>query len=156
MGEGCREGRTGATVGGAHVSGKRDRGLKPSPPLVKVRARYLERGVREMKRFTIRLGNSMPVQSPLIPDPFVPYQCKNNKILSVVCRGDRKVIDRWLKPTPFESVDDRYIVSIADFSNCDKASYMDAAIVLPIKFRNKFGGYYFFEYENNDSAIAAG
>jgi acetoacetate decarboxylase len=108
-----------------------------------------------MKRFTIRQGNNMPVQSPLIPDPFVPYQCKNNKILSVVCRGDRKVIDRWLKPTPFESVSDRYIVSIADFSNCDKASYMDAAIVLPIKFRNKFGGYYFFEYENNDSACGA-
>ncbi|MCX7354508.1 MAG: acetoacetate decarboxylase family protein [Alphaproteobacteria bacterium] len=143
-------------MGAAHGPGKQDRDLKSYPPLAKVRAFIREKEFGKMKRFTIRQGNNMPVQSPLIPDPFVPYQCKNNKILSVVCRGDRRVIDRWLKPTPFESVGDRYIVSVADFSNCDKASYMDAAIVLPIKFRNKFGGYYFFEYENNDSAIAAG
>jgi acetoacetate decarboxylase len=109
-----------------------------------------------MKSFTVKRGNNMPVQSPLIPEPFVPYQCKGNRILYVVCRGDRRVIDKYLKHTPFESVDDRYVVSIADFSKCDKASFMDAAIVLPIRFRNKLGGYYLFEYENNDSAIAAG
>lgn len=109
-----------------------------------------------MKIFTVQRGNNMPVQSPLIPDPFVPYQCKNNRILYVVCRGHRRVIDRYLKPTPFESVDDRYIVSIADFSQCDKAQFMDAAIVLPVRFRNRLGGYYLFEYENNDAAIAAG
>ncbi|MFO0995666.1 MAG: acetoacetate decarboxylase family protein [Alphaproteobacteria bacterium] len=109
-----------------------------------------------MKSFAVQHGNNMPVQSPLIPDPFVPYQCKNNRILYVVCRGNRRVIDRYLKRTPFESVDDRYIVSVADFSNCDKAQFMDAAIVLPIRFRGRLGGYYLFEYENNDAAIAAG
>src|SRR5699024_11750381 len=42
------------------------------------------------------------------------------------------------------------------FSNTDKVSYMDCAFVVPIKYEDKLGGYYFYEYENDDRAIAAG
>ena len=109
-----------------------------------------------MKRFSVQRGNNMPVQSPLIPDPFVPYHCPGNRTVFALCRGDRRVFDRYLKHTPFKSAGDLYIVQVSDFSNCDKVAFMDAAIVLPITFRGRPGGYYFFEYENDDRAIAAG
>lgn len=55
-----------------------------------------------MKRpYEIQNGNNVPVSSPLIPTPFVPYQC-------------------------------------------------------PARFRDTVGGYFLFEYEDQDYSIAAG
>ncbi|SHE32577.1 acetoacetate decarboxylase [Seinonella peptonophila] len=101
-------------------------------------------------------GNNMPVQAPLIPDPFVPYECMNNRTLFALCQGDRTIIERFLEPTPFEYVDNQFVVSISDFRNCNKVPYMDCAIVIPVKYKDQLGGYYLFEYEDHDAAIAAG
>lgn len=109
-----------------------------------------------MARGRIRLGNNIPVQCPLIPDPFVPYHCPGNRTLYAVCRGARATQARYLKPTPFEPVGDLFLVAVSDFSNCDKVAYMDAAVVLPIAYKGQPGGNYLFEYENDDRAIAAG
>ncbi|MDH3691546.1 MAG: acetoacetate decarboxylase family protein [Gammaproteobacteria bacterium] len=109
-----------------------------------------------MSQLKISYGNNMPVQAPLIPDPFVPYQCLGNRTVYAVCRGDENVIRSLLEPTPFEFVEDRFVVSIVDFSNCDKVPFMDAAIVVPVGYKDILGGNYIFEYENNDAAIAAG
>ena len=109
-----------------------------------------------MARFKVRQGSSMPVHAPLIPDPFVPYHCPRNATLFAICRGDKRIFARYLKDTPFEIASDLFVVSVSDFSNCDKIPYMDAAVVLPVTFRGRPGGHYFFEYENDDRAIAAG
>lgn len=101
-------------------------------------------------------GNNMPIQAPLIPDPFVPYHCEGNIMAYVICRGDEAKIRELLAPSRFEYIDDRYMVEISDFSNCDKVPFMDAAIVLPVRYKDIDGGCYLFEFENNDSAIAAG
>ena len=100
-----------------------------------------------MQKKTIKLGNNMPVQAPLIPDPLVPYECKDNKTLFAVCRGDEEQVRRYLEPTPFEFLSDIFVVSISDFTNSKKLSFMDCAIVLPVKYKEIYGGYYLFEYE---------
>lgn len=100
--------------------------------------------------------SNVPVHSPLFPDPFVPYQCKNYVSIYAVLEANKEEIERILDYTPFDYVDNKIVVSISDFSNTDKIPYMDCAVVVPVKYKNKFGGYYIYEYENQDSAIAAG
>lgn len=109
-----------------------------------------------MSGFVIKHGNNIPIQAPLIPDPFVPYECKGYRSVFAVCRQEESVIRKYLEPTPFDYVDNKFIVSVSDFSNCDKVPFMDCAIVIPVKYKDIYGGYYLFEYENDDSAIAAG
>lgn len=104
----------------------------------------------------IKNGNNMPVQAPLIPDPFVPYDCPDNATLSVLCRGDRALLERYLAPVPYAPLDDRFVVYASDFSNCGKCQFMDAGIIIPVIFEGRPGATYLFEYEDNDSAIAAG
>ncbi|AYC32998.1 hypothetical protein D3880_11760 [Pseudomonas cavernae] len=106
--------------------------------------------------YIVRNGNNMPLQAPLIPDPFVPYNCPGNRTLNVYCRTDRAVIDRFLQPTPFHSVGDTILVYISDFTNCAKLPFMDAGIVIPVAYEGRAGGYFLFEYEDEDAAIAAG
>lgn len=106
--------------------------------------------------YKVANGNNMPVQAPLIPDPFVPYQCPGNATLSVFCRTDKAVLEEFLAPTPFTPLSDLYVVYASDFSNCDKVPFMDAGITIPISFEGTEGVTYLFEYEDNDSAIAAG
>lgn len=101
-------------------------------------------------------ANNMPLHAPLIPDPFVPYRCPGNRSLNVVCRGDRAVLAAYLENTPFKPVGDRFLVYVSDFTNCDKVPFMDAGIVIPVEFEGGTGGYFVFEYEDNDAAIAAG
>lgn len=98
----------------------------------------------------------MPIHAPLIPTPFVPYECKNNRMLFALCKGNEEQIKNYLAPTPFEYVSNDLLLSITDFMNCDKVPFMDCAVAVPVKYQDTFGGYYLFEYENHDSAIAAG
>ncbi|WP_272011038.1 acetoacetate decarboxylase family protein [Roseovarius sp. ZX-A-9] len=98
----------------------------------------------------------MPVQAPLIPDPFVPYECPDNVTLSVLCRADPALLQSYLAPVPYTPLDDRFVVYASDFSNCNKCRFMDAGIIVPVEFEGRQGATYLFEYEDNDEAIAAG
>lgn len=110
-----------------------------------------------MDATVIQRANNMPVQAPLYPSPFVPYQALDQRILYAVCRGDAGSIRALLEPTPFDwTGDDRFVVSVVDFMSNAKCPFFDVAIVVPVTFRGQPGGYYVFEYENNDAAIAAG
>lgn len=100
--------------------------------------------------------SNVPIHAPLFPDPFVPYQCKDYVSIFAVVEANEKEIKRILSMTPFEYIDNKIVVSITDFSNTDKLAYMDCAMVVPVKYGDKNGGYYIYEYENNDAAIAAG
>lgn len=99
---------------------------------------------------------NVPVHAPLFPDPFVPYTCKDYVSIFAIAKVKETEIRRILSYTPFEFVSDKIVLSITDFSNTDKVSFMDCALVVPVKYGNRNGGYYFYEYENNDAAIAAG
>ena len=109
-----------------------------------------------MTDYKVQSGNNMPMQAPLIPDPFVPYRCPDNATLSVFCRTDRAVLDDFLAPTPFEAAGDIIVAYAADFTRCDKIPFMDGGIIVPVIYEGTPGGYFLFEYEDNDAAIAAG
>jgi acetoacetate decarboxylase len=104
----------------------------------------------------VQSGNNMPIQAPLIPNPFVPYNCPYNADLMIVCRTDRAILDKYLAPTPFEAIDDRYVVYASDSTRCDKTPFMDMGIIVPVRWGDRTGGYFLCEHEDNDSAIAAG
>src|SRR5699024_11298573 len=99
---------------------------------------------------------SMPIHSPAFPDPFVPYESPDYVSLYAIVEIDEHEVKRILAPTEFDYVNNYAVISITDFSNCNKIPYMDCAIVIPVQFEGKYGGYYIYEYENNDAAIAAG
>lgn len=109
--------------------------------------------MREMKLLN---GNNMPLHAPLIPDPLVPYECPGNRSLNVVCQGDPEVLSTYLKNTPFTLKGDRFLVYATDFTNCKKMPFMDAGIVIPVEFQGSEGGYFVYEYEDDDASIAAG
>ncbi len=109
-----------------------------------------------MTDYEVQNGNNMPVQAPLIPDPFVPYNCPDNATWSIICRTDRAVLERYLAPTAFTPISDLYLAYVSDFTRCDKAPFMDGGIVVPVTYDGREGANYLFEYEDNDAAIAAG
>lgn len=104
----------------------------------------------------VKSGNNMPIHAPLIPDPFVPYECPKNRSLNVVCRVETDHLDELLRHTPFSRVGDLVLIYISDFRNCNKVPFMDAGIVVPVDYDGRRGGYFLFEYEDEDAAIAAG
>ncbi len=108
-----------------------------------------------MSRIPLHNANNMPLQAPLIPDPFVPYECPGNRSLNAICQGDPEILGQYLENTPFTLNGDRFLVYVSDFTNCRKAPFMDAGIVIPVCFGEREGGYFLFEYEDNDAAIAA-
>lgn len=116
-----------------------------------------------MKEFNVKNGNNIPIQSPLFLHPLVPYECKNQPTLFAICQGDEKRIRKYLSPTPFEYVSDIFLIAISDsrkriclkFPN-EKRPVMDCGLVFQVKYKGILGGYYMFEYEDYDYAIAAG
>lgn len=86
----------------------------------------------------------------------VTYTCEGLRTLSLYCRGDAGQLEQALEPTPFTLVDDRFVVSVADFSQGSNGSFMDAGIVMSVRYGDEVGGFYRFEYENQSRTIAGG
>ena len=90
------------------------------------------------------------------------YRCPGMRSLSVFCRGRREQLEALLEPTPFELRDDRFLVSVADFSNVVNSRgssdhpYYDAALVLPVRYGDVAGGSYYFEWENDNWQVISG
>jgi len=108
------------------------------------------------KNFKVEDGNNVPVHSPLFPTPFVPYKCSNNRTVTVYAKVREEVARKYLEGTPFEYVDNTAMFYIQDFTNTDKCSFWDCGIVISAKYKDIYGGYFVYEYENEDYAIAAG
>lgn len=89
------------------------------------------------------------------PSNYTPT-CRELKSLSVYVRGNRNQLEELLGPTPFVLNDDRFVVSVADFSNQSHFSYFDAAILLPVRVNDTQGSTYYFEYEDNHETVASG
>jgi acetoacetate decarboxylase len=103
--------------------------------------------------------SSIPVHAPLYP-PLLkkrfPYRCPNLSGLSVYCEANEKAVREILELTPFEFITNKFTISVSDFSNCTWMPFMDAAIIIPVKFRDVIGGYYAYEYEDHERAVIAG
>ncbi|MCD8175420.1 MAG: acetoacetate decarboxylase family protein [Phascolarctobacterium sp.] len=108
------------------------------------------------KEIKVANANNIPVQFPLYADPKVPYECPGNRTLTVVCKTDPEIIKKYLEPTPFEYVDNYYHIYIGDFSGAETGAYWDAAIVIPVRYKDIVGGHFLVEFEDQDYSIAAG
>ena len=110
-----------------------------------------------MKRpYAIQNGNNVPLSSPLIPTPFVPYQCADCRHVNVFCRAEPDLIKKYLENTPFEYAGNTVLIYISDFTNTDVCPFWDCGIVIQAKYKDIVGGYFLFEYEDQDYSIAAG
>lgn len=89
------------------------------------------------------------------PSNYTPT-CPGMRSLSIFVRGVRSELEALLKPTPFILTDDRFLISIADFSNHSHFSYYDAAILLPVSINGIKGSTYYFEFEDNHETVASG
>lgn len=106
--------------------------------------------------FNVWHGDNMPVQAPFYKSPSIPYGCKNMKSLDVFCRARKGVLKEYLAHTPFEYISDNFLISFGDYANGTSAVYHDIGIVVPVRYKNLYGGYYLFEYEDLASSVAAG
>ncbi|MBX3598820.1 MAG: acetoacetate decarboxylase family protein [Rhizobiaceae bacterium] len=89
------------------------------------------------------------------PSNYTPT-CPGLRSLSVYVRGDRKQLEELLDPTPFILNDDRFVISVADFSNQSHFTFFDAAVLLPVRFGDVEGSTYYFEWEDDHQTVASG
>lgn len=115
--------------------------------------------------YVVQNGCNNPIQAPLFQDPFVPYTCINERSVSVWAEVDPELIKKYLAPTPFEYVSNVFNISVTDFANTAIADasntigfkgFFDVSFCVPVKYKDLYGSYTFFEYENDDFCIAAG
>lgn len=109
-----------------------------------------------MAGFNLQKANNMPVQAPLVPDPMLPYSCKNSKTVYAMCEVDENTVRRHLASTPFEYVNNLCMIYVNDFMESPELPYMDSGIIFTVKYKNVYGGCYMYEWEDNDVAIATG
>lgn len=109
-----------------------------------------------MSGFKIQSANNMPVQAPLVPEPVLPYGCKNSRTVYAMCEVDEETIRRHLAPTPFEYVNKLCMIYVNDFTESPELPYMDAGVIFTVKYKDTFGGYYMYEWEDDDVAIETG
>lgn len=89
------------------------------------------------------------------PSDYTPT-CPKLRSLAVYVRGNRKQLEELLEPTPFILNDDRFVISVADFSNQSHFSFFDGAVLIPVRFGDVEGSTYYFEYEDNHETVASG
>lgn len=109
-----------------------------------------------MSAVKIQKANNMPVQSPLVPEPMVPYSCKNSRTVYVMCEVKEETVRKHLAPTPFEYVSNLCMIYVNNFLESPELPYMDSGIIFTVKYKDMYGGYYMYEWEDNDVAIATG
>lgn len=109
-----------------------------------------------MKEFVIQNANNMPIQAPLVPDPVVPYSCKNSKTLYAICEVEEETLRKHLSVTPFEYVNNLCMIYVNDFLESPELPYMDSGIIVTVKYKGIYGGHFLYEWEDNDKAIEAG
>lgn len=109
-----------------------------------------------MSDIKIQKANNMPVQAPLVPDCVLPYGCKNSRTVYAMCEVSEETLRRHLEPTPFEYVTNLCMIYVNDFTESAELPYMDAGIIFTVKYKGVTGGYYMYEWEDDDTAIETG
>lgn len=105
---------------------------------------------------------NIPVHAETFAHPHVPSFTGNLRRLYAICQGDEAVLRSYIDRTPFELRDDRFLIDVTDYSDrvyppaSEAWPFQDCGIIVPIRYGDIEGGYYLFEYENQDYAIFAG
>ncbi|MEU4779961.1 acetoacetate decarboxylase family protein [Micromonospora sp. NPDC023633] len=84
------------------------------------------------------------------------YHCADLTSVIAYFRGDEAQLEELLRPTPFTLADDRFAVSIADFTRNSGATYIDAAVILAVRYGDLVGGTYYHEFEDKHGSVAGG
>ena len=93
-----------------------------------------------MSEVKIQKANNMPVQSPLVPEPMVPYSCKNSRTVYAMCEVNEETVRRHLAPTPFEYVSNLCMIYVNNFLESPELPYMDSGIIFTVKYKDMYGG----------------
>lgn len=110
-----------------------------------------------MKRpFSVWNADNMPVQAPFYKSPSIPYGCKDMRSLEVYAKAKPGVIQKYLEKTPFEWITNDFVLSYGDYANGTSAVYHDMGLIVPVRYKGLYGGYYLMEYEDLASSVAAG
>jgi len=96
----------------------------------------------------------MQIKSDLYPLP--PYKYEEYRKLSAYCEGNENEI-RDLIPSPLEYVTNIFEVSIINITKISGLKpYMEAALAVPVKYKNNFGGHVAYEWTSTDDALCCG
>lgn len=107
--------------------------------------------------------DNVPAHIETFVHPHVPSFTRDIRRLYAICRGNEAAIRAHLARTPFEYVSNEFMIDVADFANRtypaspgETWGFMDSGIIVPVRYKDILGGYYLFEYENQDYSIFAG
>jgi acetoacetate decarboxylase len=96
----------------------------------------------------------MAIKSPLYPMP--PYHYEEYRKLSAYCEAEEEAI-RSIIPPPLEYVTNIFEVSIIDITKISGLRpYKEAAIAVPVKYKEMMGGHVAYEWTSTDDALCSG
>jgi acetoacetate decarboxylase len=96
----------------------------------------------------------MQPKSVIYPSP--PYLYEEYRKLSAFCEGNEKEIKRII-PSPFEYISNIFEVSIINITKISGLRpYMEAAMAVPVKYKDIIGGHVVYEWTSTDDALCAG
>lgn len=96
----------------------------------------------------------MPVKSPLYPLP--PFNFEKYVKLTAYCEAEKDKI-KAIIPPPLEYVSSVFEVSVIDVVKISGLRpYKEAALVVPVKYKNVRGGHVAYEYTTTDDALCSG
>lgn len=86
----------------------------------------------------------------------VPNNCPGMTTLEFVLRGNEAQLEDYIKTTPFNLADDRFIFSISDYTNSAIYPYYDALLLIPVEYKGMRGSFPAYEYENLSRSVFGG
>jgi acetoacetate decarboxylase len=104
----------------------------------------------------MRFGYSMPVVSPLYPEP--PYCYKGNQLISIVFRTTSEILHEIVPKPLVPNSDNLAFFYIGEF-NVDsplRGNYKEAGIGVPVLFGETLGSYLVYLYLDSPLAIVPG
>lgn len=109
--------------------------------------------------FNVMHANNMPAQAPICGETLsAPYDSLNTKFLYVYVELDEDVVKECVERSPFEYLTNIGVFYMADYSavTSSDAPFYDSALMIPVKYKDKTGGAYLFEFEDGSASVAAG
>lgn len=95
----------------------------------------------------------------------VRQHCDLIATATVYCRGNVDQLETIMRGTPFELADDRFAICLSDYrevvmkrddADLGLPGYLDCSIIIPARFGDVRGGYYWQEYESQWWSVSAG
>ncbi|HEU5067065.1 MAG TPA: acetoacetate decarboxylase family protein [Sphingomicrobium sp.] len=86
----------------------------------------------------------------------VPSQCPKLPQISFDCRIEKGWLERNLENTPFSFVEDRVMISAADFGNNNVVPFRDVMVMAPVEYKGERGGHPIVEFEDLNRTVLGG